>query len=309
MRVYGFRFREQQCQVFLLAECEGRNDWRSQMFELLKGRYPGIMLTIGSQTDDLLNVRDSYQDAVFSRRMAQMKKLNAPIMSDNAHVREGQMVYPKQEIDALYNILRQKDVEKLSFIQDTLMFSLRTLGEHPVYQQALCYDIISTYNLALAKLEIGGRTDGQPFKQYDRGSLHIDKLLEIIQSLYDEAMTAFFDEKAPSNDDTITDVVAYIDAQRENIPNACEVAEHFGVSPSNLSHQFKRATGETLSNYIAGHKLRVARDLLTNTDMDINGIGEILGYTHPSSFIRMFHRVEGITPAQYREEHNAAENG
>lgn len=308
MRVYGFRFREQQCQVFLLAECEGRNDWRSQMFELLKGRYPGIMLTIGSQTDDLLNVRDSYQDAVFSRRMAQMKKLNAPIMSDNAHVREGQMVYPKQEIDALYNILRQKDVEKLSFIQDTLMFSLRTLGEHPVYQQALCYDIISTYNLALAKLEIGGRTDGQPFKQYDRGSLHIDKLLEIIQSLYDEAMTAFFDEKAPSNDDTITDVVAYIDAQRENIPNACEVAEHFGVSPSNLSHQFKRATGETLSNYIAGHKLRVARDLLTNTDMDINGIGEILGYTHPSSFIRMFHRVEGITPAQYREEHNAAEN-
>lgn len=308
MRVYGFRFREQQCQVFLLAECEGRSDWRSQMFELLKGRYPGIMLTIGSQTDDLLNVRDSYQDAVFSRRMAQMKKLNAPIMSDNAHVREGQMVYPKQEIDALYNILRQKDVEKLSFIQDTLMFSLRTLGEHPVYQQALCYDIISTYNLALAKLEIGGRTDGQPFKQYDRGSLHIDKLLEIIQSLYDEAMTAFFDEKAPSNDDTITDVVAYIDAQRENIPNACEVAEHFGVSPSNLSHQFKRATGETLSNYIAGHKLRVARDLLTNTDMDINGIGEILGYTHPSSFIRMFHRVEGITPAQYREEHSAAEN-
>lgn len=308
MRVYGFRFREQQCQVFLLAECEGRNDWRSQMFELLKGRYPGIMLTIGSQTDDLLNVRDSYQDAVFSRRMAQMKKLNAPIMSDNAHVREGQMVYPKQEIDALYNILRQKDVEKLSFIQDTLMFSLRTLSEHPVYQQALCYDIISTYNLALAKLEIGGRTDGQPFKQYDRGSLHIDKLLEIIQSLYDEAMTAFFDEKAPSNDDTITDVVAYIDAQRENIPNACEVAEHFGVSPSNLSHQFKRATGETLSNYIAGHKLRVARDLLTNTDMDINGIGEILGYTHPSSFIRMFHRVEGITPAQYREEHSAAEN-
>ena len=103
------------------------------------------MLTIGSQTDDLLNVRDSYQDAVFSRRMAQMKKLNVPIMSDNAHVREGQMVYPKQEIDALLQYTAPKDVEKL-FIQDTLMFSLRTPGEHPVYQQALCYDIISTYN-------------------------------------------------------------------------------------------------------------------------------------------------------------------
>ena len=29
------------------------------------------------------------------------------------------------------------------------MFSLRMLGDDPVYQQALSYDIISTYNRAL----------------------------------------------------------------------------------------------------------------------------------------------------------------
>ena len=40
-----------------------------------------------------------------------------------------------------FTIWNAAAVEKLSFIQDTLMFSLRTLSEHPVYQQALCYDI------------------------------------------------------------------------------------------------------------------------------------------------------------------------
>ena len=75
------------------------------------------------------------------------------------------------------------------------------------------------------------------------------------------------------------------------------------MSSSNLSHQFKRATGKTLSSYIAEHKVRLAREFLETTDMDVMQIGERLGYTHSSSFIRMFHRVEGVTPMQYREEH------
>ena len=58
-----------------------------------------------------------------------------------------------------------------------------------------------------------------------------------------------------------------------------------------------------------GTKLRVARELLISTDMDVAQIGERLGYTHPSSFIRMFHKVEGITPAQYREEHSPSQAG
>ncbi|MGI6183559.1 MAG: helix-turn-helix transcriptional regulator [Candidatus Fimadaptatus sp.] len=186
------------------------------------------------------------------------------------------------------------------------MFSLRALGDDPVYQQALCYDIISTYNLAMAKLGIGGRSDSQPFRTIDRGSIHIDRLLEMINDLYTEALDAFIAEEVPAQGNDISDIIAYIDSLRENIPNACELAERFGVSPSNLSHQFKRATGDTLASYIAERKMAIARQLLEETDMDVAQIGEKLGYTHPSSFIRMFHRVQGMTPAQYREEHSAS---
>lgn len=306
MRVFGFRFRERQCQVFLLAEQEQGHSERIEIFERIKGRYPGVMMAIGGQTGDLMQAQSAYQDCVFARRRAQMKGENAPVMSDSAHTQEGQAIYPRQELDALYNILKQKDVEKLSFIQDTLMFSLRALGDDPVYQQALCYDIISTYNLAMAKLGIGGRSDSQPFRTIDRGSIHIDRLLEMINDLYTEALDAFIAEEVPAQGNDISDIIAYIDSLRENIPNACELAERFGVSPSNLSHQFKRATGDTLASYIAERKMAIARQLLEETDMDVAQIGEKLGYTHPSSFIRMFHRVQGMTPAQYREEHSAS---
>ena len=303
MQVFGFRFRERQCQIFLLCEEAARCHKREVLFERLKGRYPGVMMAMGGQTSDLMQVQKSYQDGVFARRMAQMKGENAPVLSDGTQTHEGQIMYPKQEIEALYNILRQKDVEKLSFIQDSLMFNLRALGGDPVYQQALCYDIISTYNLALAKMGIGGRSDQQPFRSGDRGSLHIDRLLEIIQTLYNEALDTFIAEESPAHEDDIAKIVTYIDEQREEIPNAYELAERFKVSSSNLSHQFKRATGKTLSSYIAEHKVRLAREFLETTDMDVMQIGERLGYTHSSSFIRMFHRVEGVTPMQYREEH------
>lgn len=309
MRVFGFRFSERQCQIFLLAEAEEGCHERAALFERLKGRYPGVMMAMGGQTGDLMHVQQAYQDGVFARRLAQMKGGITPVISDAEHTHEGQAVYPKQEIDALYNILKQKDVEKLSFIQETLMFSLRMLGDDPVYQQALCYDIISTYNRALSKLGIGGRSDRQPFKTSERGSLHIDQLLDIMQGLYNEAIDSFIADETPEQGNDIAEILKYIDSQKDNILNVYEVAERFGVSPSNLSHQFKRATGETLSNYIAEHKLRVARELLISTDMDVAQIGERLGYTHPSSFIRMFHKVEGITPAQYREEHSPSQAG
>ena len=305
MQVFGFRFRERQCQVFLLAEQDKGHRERAELFERIKGRYPGVMMAMGGQTQDIMHVQSAYQDCVFARRRAQMKGENAPVMSDSAHTQEGQAIYPRQELDALYNILKQKDVEKLSFIQDTLMFSLRALGDDPIYQQALCYDIISTYNLAMAKLGIGGRSDSQPFRTIDRGSMHIDRLLEMINDLYTEALDAFIAEEVPAQGNDISDIIAYIDSLHENIPNACELAERFGVSPSNLSHQFKRATGDTLASYIAERKMAIARQLLVETDMDVAQIGEKLGYTHPSSFIRMFHRVQGMTPAQYRDENSA----
>ena len=130
-----------------------------------------------------------------------------------------------------------------------------------------------------------------------------------MQGLYNEAIDSFIADETPEQGNDIAEILKYIDSQKDNILNVYEVAERFGVSPSNLSHQFKRATGETLSNYIAEHKLRVARELLISTDMDVAQIGERLGYTHPSSFIRMFHKVEGITPAQYREEHSPSQAG
>lgn len=84
--------------------------------------------------------------------------------------------------------------------------------------------------------------------------------------------------------------------------SAGQVARHFNMEISNLSHRFKAATSYTLSDYINARKLVIACQKLQETDESINSIAESLGYLHTSSFTRMFKKVYGVSPTQYREQ-------
>ena len=49
----------------------------------------------------------------------------------------------------------------------------------------------------------------------------------------------------------------------------------------------------------------VAYELLRTKDLSVTEISERLGYAHPSSFIRMFKKIHGVTPTLYREQSRA----
>lgn len=96
-------------------------------------------------------------------------------------------------------------------------------------------------------------------------------------------------------------VIVYINEhQSDRELNVGKLADVFGVESSNLSHQFKNATGYAISDYINAKKLAVACDWLNTSRMTVSVISERLGYAHPSSFIRTLKKIYGTTPAQYR---------
>ena len=80
-------------------------------------------------------------------------------------------------------------------------------------------------------------------------------------------------------------------------------ADHFGLTPSNLSHYFKNCTGLGLSEYVQEVRRTEACRLLAQTDMAIQEIGRQVGMVNVSSFIRFFKQQTGLTPGQYRERH------
>ena len=80
------------------------------------------------------------------------------------------------------------------------------------------------------------------------------------------------------------------------------VAEHFHMSPSQLTNAFKTELHISPSAFITGYKMRMAKYMLVNTSASVQEICSALGYNDTSSFIRKFRQQVGQTPAAYRKE-------
>ncbi len=82
-----------------------------------------------------------------------------------------------------------------------------------------------------------------------------------------------------------------------------EAADHLELSGSYMSQYFKQQTGDTLTGYVGTLRIRKACNLLETTTMPLQMISESVGYYNLNSFIRRFKQITGITPGEYRRNH------
>lgn len=81
------------------------------------------------------------------------------------------------------------------------------------------------------------------------------------------------------------------------------LAQQFHLSPSHLSHQFKRVAGVSVMSYLQACRLAAAKQQLVQTDLPISRIVSDCGYSDNSNFSRYFQSVTGLTPTQFRKQH------
>ena len=78
------------------------------------------------------------------------------------------------------------------------------------------------------------------------------------------------------------------------------LAETVGLHPRTLSRRFVRATGESPKQYWMQLRIIRAEELLRETNLTVQEIAELLGFTDASYFIKLFRQRAGITPHDYR---------
>jgi len=78
-----------------------------------------------------------------------------------------------------------------------------------------------------------------------------------------------------------------------------DAAQYVSLSPGYFSRLFKKLTGENFIDYVIRCRIDKAKCLIINGEK-LWCIAEKLGYTEISSFSRVFKRIEGISPRQYR---------
>ena len=97
--------------------------------------------------------------------------------------------------------------------------------------------------------------------------------------------------------------IQYILRAIESDPSAdiAALARMLDLSPSRLSHLFKRETRHSLHSFLANRRLEKAAQLLARTETPVKEVSYIVGYNHSASFARAFRKKFGCAPNSYRD--------
>ncbi|MDF2668521.1 MAG: hypothetical protein K0R67_827 [Paenibacillus sp.] len=78
------------------------------------------------------------------------------------------------------------------------------------------------------------------------------------------------------------------------------VADKLNLSRSYLSTYFREKTGMTFTDYLNELRIIRAKEMLCERDVRIQDVAKRIGYHNVNSFIRMFKRISGLTPGEFR---------
>lgn len=100
--------------------------------------------------------------------------------------------------------------------------------------------------------------------------------------------------------EAIEQCIRYIDAHFTKDLTLEETARKFGLSRSKFSVLFPQRTGTTFKRYLAKKRIDYAVTLIRSTELPIQQIAQMAGYSDLSTFYRNFTKVTGTAPTTYR---------
>ncbi|MFB9761847.1 response regulator transcription factor [Ectobacillus funiculus] len=104
----------------------------------------------------------------------------------------------------------------------------------------------------------------------------------------------------PKSINIIYDIEKYLQANFDRDVKLQEIAERFYLSREYISRKFKQEFKENISDYIVKIRMNRAKALLKNKDFKIYEIAHMVGYQDDKYFRKVFKKVEGVTPNDYR---------
>ena len=128
-----------------------------------------------------------------------------------------------------------------------------------------------------------------------------NELWNVLDNFVGELCKAINDVKSVSMDETAEIIRKYIDEHYCD-PNLClkQLADHFSMHRTLISKILKEHLGMTFTEYLLELRMKKSMELLKNTEMNINEVGEAVGYENYVSFKRAFLRYQGISPREFR---------
>ena len=109
-------------------------------------------------------------------------------------------------------------------------------------------------------------------------------------------------EEDVASNDQVNEIVNRITRDYAQPLSAAALAAELGMSDSRFSRLFRRATGNTFTDFVNRIRVNHAGQLLMETDRMVTHIGYEVGFNNLANFNRRFLEIKGVTPSEFRRQ-------
>ena len=133
----------------------------------------------------------------------------------------------------------------------------------------------------------------------------IGHLYLFIDSLVNSSTSTQTNRGSSLRDFYINEAFSFIEQNFQNDISVEDIAASCGLNRSYFGKIFRENMGKTPQEFLISYRMTKATELLKLTPLSIGDIGNAVGYPNQLHFSRAFKTVYGISPRQWRYEHNS----
>ncbi|MBP1992095.1 helix-turn-helix domain-containing protein [Paenibacillus eucommiae] len=286
-------------------------------------------LTLDALTETLLTIKKVFDQDLehYYITMAANLQLRNPSEFTNAY-EETMGMLRERKLNAATQIITELPVEQNDFhlspvdaqelsshikaghTADILLMIRRLLQQLSKNGKAFAYkqmasEVISQILLSLMtqKIEVSELMAEGPLSLYEQVNEFVseEQYMSFYTSLVEKAVY-LIDGKKADKDPIVDYVLAYMERHYSEDISQEAIAGKLNISVGYMAKYIKNKTGQTFSDYLEDIRIRKAKSILEETDDKIHEVAVQVGYHNANSFTRMFRRITGSTPNEYRLE-------
>ena len=129
----------------------------------------------------------------------------------------------------------------------------------------------------------------------------IEELCIWVVKVLDRFTESVYENRNIKNVDIIRKTREFIRTNYKKKIKLADISKAIYLSPFYLSHIFKKETGSTLLEYLTKVRIEETKRLLENTQWTATRIAFEAGFSDQSYFCKVFKKIEGISPSDYRK--------
>jgi len=265
-----------------------------------------IFITIGSEESGYESVYKSYSTAMSLLEYALIFPANTIV--DYEEVQKSSMLRQRKlniDFETFNNLLiGKREAECIEFLDELFIKVRGTKGVTPSLIQSISIEML--YNI-VSSIKILNNTD-ENISEFENLFLDIikitkiDKLTSLLKLVIKKSINHINTEDKKLNP-IIKQVLSYIDNNYNKDISIKVLSSTFNVNAAYLGQLFKNETGDMLTNYLNKIRIDKAKDMLLHSNFKANEISEKVGYVNENYFYRIFKKITGVSPTNFKSDH------